>query len=102
MSNSIKSLPLKDQIEIIREQSNTPAQPLTPPESDDSNPLNALNELVERLEAIENLSISNVGHEVEDNSKKEGPESYLSQASHYLELFQKQSLVLKKIMTKLN
>ena len=95
---------LSDLIEIIRD----PQHPTTPdvafpPQIDESNPLYTLNQLVEKLESIvdENAQDS----ELNPNSlhlHHHKLDMHSSDLERYIELFQKQSAVLRKVMPKLH
>jgi hypothetical protein len=95
---------LSDLIEIIRD----PQQPSTPdlsfpPDIDDSNPLYTLNQLVEKLESI-------VDEDAQSGELNSNPlhlhhqkfDTHSSDLERYIELFQKQSAVLRKVMPKLH
>lgn len=95
---------LSDLIEIIRD----PQQPSSsdqslPPEIDDSNPLYVLNQLVEKLDAIigdnqgERATQADSG--TQDTGRTNNPASDIE---CYIEIFQKQSAMLRKVMSKLN
>lgn len=82
---------LHDLIEIIRDpQPPSSAEIALPSDSDDSNPFNALNQLVERLDA---LVCNQLGGE---------PRGTTTDIERYIELVQKQSAVLRRVLGKLN
>jgi hypothetical protein len=100
-----KSSRLNDQIEIIREDRRPREEPTPTPLIDENNPLHALKQLVEKLEALEELPLQSGSTSDTDSSAGEGnarARSYLSEVDHYLNLFQKQSAVLRKLSSKLN
>lgn len=101
----LKPSNLNTQIEIIRDNKNTDKDPFPPPVSQGETALNALAELVERLESLEALSLVSSTSSVESeacNSQKEDRERYMKDVHHYLNLFQKQSAVLRRLSSKLN
>jgi hypothetical protein len=100
----IKSSGLAGQIEIVRDEIRPAEDPTAPPFDEDANPLYALAQLVEKLEAHEDL-LSNTASS--DNESSRSPNNsqghgYTNEVEHYVNLFQKQSIVLRKLLTKLN
>lgn len=95
---------LSDLIEIIRDPQHPSTPDLSfPPDIDESNPLYTLNQLVEKLESIadedsgaDELSptTSHLLHQKFDTNT--------SDLERYIELFQKQSAVLRRVMPKLH
>jgi hypothetical protein len=102
--SSSHSTPLSDLIEIIRD----PQQPSTsdnsyPIESDDSNPLYTLGRLVEQLEQMTNCG-SKDDLRSDPIASKQASETNANtfDIERYIDLFQKQSAVLRKILPKLH
>jgi hypothetical protein len=95
---------LSDLIEIIRDPQQPSIPDLSfPPDIDESNPLYTLNQLVEKLESI-------VDEDAQDsalnpnrlNLHHQKLDTHSSDLERYIELFQKQSAVLRKVMPKLH
>jgi hypothetical protein len=95
---------LSDLIEIIRD----PQLPSTPdlsfpPEIDDSNPLYTLNQLVEKLEALVDEDAEVAHTQVKaPHFHQHKFDTHTQDIERYIELFQKQSAVLRKVMPKLH
>jgi hypothetical protein len=100
----IKSSGLAGQIEIVRDIIRPAEEPAAPPFDEDANPLYALAQLVEKLEAQEDvLNNTDSSGELSARSVEDAPSrTSLNEVEHYLNLFQKQSVVLRKLLTKLN
>jgi Zn-finger domain-containing protein len=97
---------LNDQIEIIRDNPEQKKDPGSPILDDESNPLHALQELAEKLEALEDLPFSSASRTSptpdSETSDKAARKGYMHEVDHYLDLFQKQSSVLRRLLQKLN
>ena len=95
---------LSDMIEIIRD----PQPPATPeisfpPDTEDSNPLYMLNQLVEKIEAlVEKDSTPDENATDTANVYQNRFPGVTSEIERYIELFQKQSAVLRKVMPRLH
>jgi hypothetical protein len=95
---------LSDLIEIIRD----PQQPSSsdqslPPEIDDSNPFYALTQLVEKLESI--IGDDSEQRTTQADLRVQDQEHATTRASDiecYIDIFQKQRAMLRKVMSKLN
>jgi hypothetical protein len=104
--NHTKPSRLTAQIEIIRD-SPEPTQECGGTLLDDkTNPLHALKELAEKLEALEELPFASSSGRTAtahshsaDTATRQG---YMHEVDQYLELFQKQSAVLRRLLQKLN
>jgi|GEM_PF-3450319 len=95
---------LSDMIEIIRDPQ-PPAVPEIsfPPDIDDSNPLYTLNLLVEKIESIVDKNTQPDESDIDTTSLyQHRTPSVSTEIERYIELFQKQSAVLKKVMPKLH
>jgi hypothetical protein len=104
--NDTKRSRLTDQIEIIRDNPEQTRERGGPPLDDEANPLHALKELAEKLEALEELPLAgSLGRATaggSDTSDKATRHGYMNEVDQYLELFQKQSTVLRRLLQKLN
>lgn len=95
---------LSDLIEIIRDPQ-PPAVPEIsfPPDIDDSNPLYTLNQLVEKIESIVDGDGQSDEYAIDTaNLYQNRFPGVAPEIERYIELFQKQSAVLRKIMPKLH
>jgi hypothetical protein len=95
---------LSDLIEIIRDpQLPSSSERSFPTETHDSDPLITLGKLVEQLEQVLDNE-HNDEHPVKQqtNETPRRPVRCASEVERYIELFQKQSAVLRRVMSKLN
>lgn len=104
--NHSKPSRLTDQIEIIRDSPEPQQERGGPFLDDEANPLHALKELAEKLEALEELPLASTSGQTAaahsnsaDTATRQG---YMHEVDQYLELFQKQSTVLRRLLQKLN
>jgi hypothetical protein len=103
-NSTLQAPSLSDMIEIIRDPQ-PPSVPEVsfPPDIDDSNPLYMLNQLVEKIEAVVGIAVLPDEHTTDTaNLFQSRFHSVASDIERYIELFQKQSAVLRKIMPKLH
>jgi hypothetical protein len=97
-----KTSTLTDSIEIIREPKDpNESKTQTPSYPNDSNPISMLKTLVETIESL--IDYGSKKDRTTDNLEDDTlPEHTTSDAERYIELFQKQNVILRKMMSKLN
>ena len=104
--NDTKRSRLTDQIEIIRDNPEPTRERGGPLLDDETNPLHALKELAEKLEALGELPLAGASGrplaEDSESADKAIRQGYMHEVDQYLELFQKQSTVLRRLLQKLN
>jgi hypothetical protein len=94
---------LIESIEIVREpkdKGDPKSQP--PPEPPDSDPISMLKTLVETIESLIDYGSKAKGTSASTKTEVIDNEQTSSDAEKYIELFQKQSTIIKKMMSKLN
>jgi hypothetical protein len=102
--NRSKNSGLTSQIEIIRDDPRPTEEMIAPPFDENANPLYMLAQLVEKLENLEDWPHSAKSDDERGDSYSDSHQArgYLREVDHYLNLFQKQSQILRKLLTKLN
>jgi hypothetical protein len=94
---------LIESIEIVREPKDKgEPKSQTPPEQPDSNPISMLKTLVETIESLIDYGSKAKGTSESTQIEEIDHEQSSSDAERYIELFQKQSTIIKKMMSKLN
>lgn len=106
--NSSQSPSLHDLIEIIREPQPAPASDSSfptqlPAEIDESSPLYTLKQLADSLEAVfADASERDEASLAPHDTHRPHSSTDLSNLERHIELFQRQSAVLRRLMSKLN